>query len=200
MKTPLLIFPLFGILFCLTLLTSCRHEQVQEFTVDLTYSDGSTDSYKMYAGSLLLVNEGDMHVVAKVVSGDEKEMKLEVMRYTISQDSNKAEHTIRRTGANTYRMLLAKNELLDPAGTVQVKLQSMAMINTGTGPVGACKGNCCEAKCFSTFCCSDPDECRNVPCDCKPPSNCPQPPTGGQTAAQFFELFQSGKETMVFKN
>jgi hypothetical protein len=153
----------------------------------------------MLAGSMLLVNEGDMHVVAKLVSGKGNEMELQVTRYTITHDTIKGAHTIQKADGSTAKFAKAKSALLDPTGTVQVKLESMAMIDTGRGPKGACKGNCCEAKCFSTFCCSDPDECKNVPCDCKPPSNCPGQPNPDQTA-YFFELFQSGKDMIIFQN
>jgi hypothetical protein len=199
MKTPFFSTALSFLLFYTILFMSCGHKHVQQFTVDLQYSDGSKESYAMYAGSMLLVNHGDMHVVAKVISGNDKELELQVTRYAVTLDSVKKAHTIQKAGTNTNKISLAKSDLLDPAGTVQVTLNSVAFIDTGRRPKGACQGNCCEAKCFSTFCCTDPDECKNAPCDCKPPSNCPVPPTNPQ-ASHFFELFLSGKELMVFQN
>jgi len=148
---------------------------------------------------MVLVNEGNTHVIAKAISGNDKELELQVTRFTVTQDTIKRAHTIQKAGATTNKISMAKSALLDPSGTVQVKLESVAMIDTGRRPRGACQGNCCEAKCFSTFCCSDPDECKNVPCDCKPPSNCPGQPNPDQTA-HFFELFLSGKDVMVFQN
>ncbi|HZV68606.1 MAG TPA: hypothetical protein VFG10_03650 [Saprospiraceae bacterium] len=199
MKTQFFSTVLSVMLCCMVFLMACRHEKAQQFNVDLQYSDGSKESYAMYEGSTLLVNDGDMHVVAKVKSGNENELELEVTRYTITHDSIKREHTIQKAGANTNKISKAKNTALDPTGTVQVNLQSMAMIDTGRQPKGACKGICCEATCFSVWCCYDVEECKNAPCDCKSPSNCPGQPSGGQTAA-LFELFKSGKDMMVFKD
>jgi hypothetical protein len=199
MKTPIFSTIFCVVLFSTLLFTACRHEQVPQFNVVLQNGDGSKESYAMFAGNMLLVNEGDMHVVAKVIGGNKDELELQVSRYSITHDSIKGAHTIQKAGTSTQKIAMAKNGLLDPTGTVQVKLESIAMIDTGRGPRGACQGNCCEAKCFSTFCCSDPDECKNVPCDCKPPSNCPGQPNPDQTA-HFFELFQSGKDLMVFKD
>ena len=183
----------------MTLLTSCHHDQVQQFNVDLLQGDGTKESYAMYAGSMLLVNDGDMHVVAKVTNGSKDELELQVTRYTVTRDTSKREYMIQKAGSSSNKIAMKKITLLDPNGRVQVNLQSVAMIDTGRHPVGACQGNCCEAKCFSTFCCSDPDECKNAPCDCKPPANCPGQPSGGQQASHFFELFLSGKDMMAFK-
>ncbi len=199
MKTPIISTVLRVMLFTTVLFMACHHEQVQQFTIDLQYGDGTKESYAMVAGSMLLVNEGDLHVVAKIISGSKNDMEMQVARYNMTHDSIKGMHTIQKVSANTNRFAMAKNSLLDPTGTVQVILQSMAMIDTGRRPKGACQGNCCEAKCFSTFCCSDPDECNNVPCNCQPPSNCPGQPTGGQTS-HFFQLFMSGKNMVAFKD
>jgi len=187
------------LLFCTLPFMACHHEHMQQFTVDLQQSDGTKESYAMFAGSMLLVNDGDMHVVAKVVGGNKDELELQVTRYTVARDTINRAYTIQKVRTSTTKISLANNAMLDPMGGVQVNLQSVAMIDTGNRPVGACQGNCCEAKCFSTFCCSDPDECKNTPCDCKPPSNCPGQPTGPQ-ASHFFELFMSGKDMMVFKD
>ncbi len=187
------------ILFCLVLFLGCTHKQVKQFNVDLQLSNGNRESHAMTAGSMLLVNDGDMHILAKVISGTESELELQVTRYSVTHDSIKGENTIQKAASNTNKLTKSKNTTLDPSSTVQVTLQSMAMIDTGNGPVGACKGNCCEATCFSTFCCIDPDECKNAPCDCKGPSNCPGQTTGPQ-AVHFFELFMSGKDMMVFKD
>ena len=184
-----------GILFIL----ACGQKKVQQFTIELTQSDGSKETYTMGAGSMLQVNDGDMHVVAKVITGNKDELDLQVNRYTLTQDTMKKELTVQQSGTATNKIAMAKSSLLDPNGRVQVKLVSMAMIDTGNGPVGACKGNCCEATCFSTFCCVDPDECKNAPCDCKAPSGCPGQPSPTQTA-HLFELFMSGKNMMAFKN
>jgi len=199
MKTPIFSTVSSLLLFFILLFMACRSEQVQQFNVDLKFGDGTKESYAMFPGSMLLVHDGDMHVVVKAVSGNKDELELQVTRYTIALDSVKRERTIQKAGVNTKKISTTKNALLDPAGTVQVNLQSVAMIDTGRRPKGACGGNCCEAKCFSTFCCTDPDECKSVPCDCKPPSNCPGQPSPDQTA-HFFELFLSGKDVMVFKN
>lgn len=187
------------ILSCMLLLIACRHEQIQQFTVDFHYGDGSKESYAMFAGSTLLVHEGDMHVIAKVLSGSKDELELEVTRYTVTHDTIKEEHTIQKAGTNTQKISMTKQAMLDTAGGVQVQPQSMAMIDTGQGPKGACKGNCCEAKCHSIFCCADPDECKNVPCDCKSPPNCNVTHTALQ-ATHFFEIFRSGKDLMVVKS
>ena len=198
MKTPLFSSVVRILLFCPVLLIACRHEQVKQFSVDLHYGDGTKESYTMVEGSMLQINEGDLHVIAKVKSGTKDELELEVTRFTVTHDTIKKAHTVQKTGTNTNKLAMTKSALLDPAGGVQVQPQSMALVNTGNQPKGACKGICCEAKCYSTWCCSDPDECKNVPCDCKPPSNCgPQPDV---VAAQFFELFNSGKDVMVFMN
>jgi hypothetical protein len=199
MKTPLFSTASSVMLFCMFLFLGCTHKQVQQFNVGLQLSNGSKESHAMIAGSMLLVNDGDMHILAKVISGNETELELQVTRYTVTHDSIKRENTIQKAATNTAKITKSKNATLDPTSTVQVTLQSMAMIDTGNGPVGACKGNCCEATCFSTFCCLDPNECKNAPCDCKAPSGCPGQTTGPQ-AVHFFELFQSGKDMMVFKD
>ena len=198
MKTPLLSTVL-SVMFCTLMFMACRPEQVQQFNVDLQYSDGTKESYAMFPGSIILVHQGDMNAVVKAISGNDKELELQVTRYTVTLDSIKRERTIQKAGAKNEKLSVAKKTSLDPTGNVQVNLQSVAMMDTGRRPKGACGGNCCEAKCFSTFCCTDPDECKSVPCDCKPPSNCPGQPTPDQTA-HFFELFLSGKDVMVFKN
>jgi len=198
MKTPIFSTVLSILFFCMMLM-ACGHKQAPQFNVVLQYGDGNKDNYAMVPGSMVLVNEGNTHVIAKAISGNDKELELQVTRFTVTQDTIKRAHTIQKAGATTNKISMAKSALLDPSGTVQVKLESVAMIDTGRRPRGACQGNCCEAKCFSTFCCSDPDECKNVPCDCKPPSNCPGQPNPDQTA-HFFELFLSGKDLMVFQN
>ena len=183
---------------CMVLCMSCHRVLVPQFAVELTQRDGTRDSYDMTVGSLLLVNDGEMHVVAKAIAGDEDELELEVTRYTITPDTVKGEYTIQKSGARNQRISLTKSALLDPTGNVQVNLQSMAKVDTGKGPKGACLGNCCEAKCFSTFCCADPYECKDVPCDCKPPAGCVVTHTA-LLAKHFFELYRSGKEMMVVK-
>lgn len=199
MKTQLFSTGLIIMLFGMILFMACRHEQMQQFTVSLVNIDGTKETYAMYAGSMLLVNEGDMHVVAKAVRGNETELELEVTRFTVTHDSIKGGYTIQKADANTNKISKAKNGLLNPAGGVQVQLESMAMIDTGRRPRGACQGVCCEAKCFTLYCCSDPDECKNAPCNCQPPSNCPKPQPDAP-ASHFFELYLSGKDVMVFKD
>jgi len=198
MKTPFFSTILSALLFCM-LWMACGHKHVQQFNVVLQYSDGSKDNYAMMAGSMLAVNEGNLHVVAKAVSGNDNEMELQVTSYTVTVDSVKKAHTIQKAGTSNNKLSKAKSALLDPTGTVQVNLESVSLIDTGRQPKGACQGNCCEAKCFSTFCCIDPDDCKNVPCDCKPPSNCPGQPNPDQTA-HLWQLFLSGKDLMVFQN
>ena len=198
MKAHSFSFVLSVMLFCMTLFTSCHHDQLPQFNVDVIQGDGTKESHAMFAGSMLLVNDGDMHFVAKVANGSKDGLELQVTRYTVSRDTSKREYVIQKAGSSTSRISMKNNTLLDPNG-LQISLQSVAMIDTGRHPVGACQGNCCEAKCFSTFCCSDPDECKNAPCDCKPPSNCPGQPTPPQ-AVHFFELFMSGKDMMAFKD
>lgn len=197
MKPQSISIPLYILVSCMVFCMSCHHVQVQQFTVELTQGDGTRESYAMTVGSLLLVNDSDMHVVAKTINGDEGELELEVTRYTVTQDTVKGEYTIQKSGVSNQKISLTKSALLDPTGNVQVNLQSVAKANNN--PKGACKGICCEAKCFSTYCCADPDECKNVPCDCKPPAGCLVTHTALQ-ATHFFEMYRSGKEMMVVKH
>ena len=176
---------------------ACR-TTVQHFTVELTQGDGTRENYTMIPGGLLVVHDDDMHVVAKAVPGNENELALEVTRYNVTLDSARREYTIQKAGISNQRISLTKSALLDPTGNVQVNLQSMQKQAT-QNPKGACKGICCEAKCFSVYCCADPDECKNVPCDCKPPAGCLVTHTALQ-ATHFFELYRSGKELVVVKN
>ena len=195
------IFPLVlvSLLVCVGLLFACgEKKQVQQFNVVLSFRDGTKEAYPMLAGSVIYVHDGPLQLIAQAVKGTENELELEVTSYTVATDTVKKESTVRKESAMTKKLSVSKNELLDQAGTVQVTLNSVNLVNTGNNPKGACKGNCCEAKCFSTWCCSDPNECKDVPCDCKPPSNCPGQPLPDQTAL-FFEIFKSGKDVMVFK-
>ena len=199
MKRQIFPFALFTLLLCVFLFLACgKKEQVRQFTVELSFRDGSKESYPMLPGSVIYVHDGPMQLMAQAGQGTQDELEMQVTTYTVATDTVKKESTVRKEGSSAKKLSVSKHELLDPAGTVQVTLSSVAMVNTGNNPKGACKGNCCEAKCFSTWCCSDPDECKNVPCDCKPPSNCPGQPTPDQTAL-FFEIFRSGKDVMVFK-
>ena len=200
MKTPTR-FTALGYLFFIALgLISCHRDEIPQYTLELTQGDGTRESYTFFAGGMLLVRDGDKHLVIKTTDGNSKEeIGLDVTSYTMAEDTTKRELTIQKSGTNNQRISLTKSALLDPAGTVQINLQSVTMQKQATqNPKGKCKGNCCEAKCFSLWCCVDPDECKNVPCDCKPPSGCPGPPSGTVTAF-VMELFRSGKDMMVFK-
>jgi hypothetical protein len=179
--------------------TACHHTLVQQFAVELTKGDGTRERYVMAPGSMLLVHDGDMHVVAKAIKRDKDALELEVTRYTTTQDTVKGEFTIQKSGLSNQRISLTKSALLDETGNVQVNLQSMVNVDTGKGPKGACQGKCCEAKCFSTYCCADPDECKDVACDCKPPAGCLVTHTALQ-ATHYFEMYRSGKDLMVVKN
>jgi hypothetical protein len=188
-----------AIVFYLLLCTACHQNEVQQFTVELTQGDGTRESYNMAAGGLLLVYDGEMHHVVNmdsVVANDE--LGLDVTSYSVAHDTIKGEYTVQRTGATRQKISLTKSALLDPGGTVQVNLQSVSTVKATQNPKGKCRGNCCEAKCFSLWCCVDPDECKDVPCDCKPPSGCLVTHTV-ISASQFFELHHSGKDMMVVK-
>jgi hypothetical protein len=153
----------------------------------------------MVDGSMFYVHDGDKHVIAKTTSGNENELNLDVTHYAIKRDSLQREYTIQKQGSENHKIEKGTRALLVPGGYVHATFQSMAMIDTGNQPVGACKGVCCEATCFSVFCCGDSHECKNTPCDCKGPANCPSPQPNPQ-ASHFFELFKSGKNEMVFKD
>jgi hypothetical protein len=188
------------LLFFLVLCTACHQSEVQQYTVELTQGDGTRESYNLVEGGLLLVYDGEMNHIVKidsVVTSDD--LGLNVTSYSVAHDSIKGEYTIQKTGATKQRISLTKSALLDPGGTVQVNLQSISTVKATQNPKGKCMGNCCEAKCFSLWCCADPDECKDVPCDCKPPSGCLVTHTVIQPS-HFFEVHHSGKDMMVFKN
>ena len=201
MKSPTFSIAAATLASCLLLFTACHRDETPQYTIEFTQGDGTRESYTITTGNTLLVHDGDRQIVVKTVSSDNKdELGLDVTSYSIVQDTLKGEHTIQKSGSSSQRISLTKSTLLDPASTVQINLQSIVMAKAATtNPKGACKGICCEAKCFSLWCCADPDECKNVPCDCKPPGACPGAPSGTVTA-HVLELFKSGKDLMVFKN
>ncbi len=183
--------------FASILFIACGPKKVQLYNVDVTLADGSKQSYAMHEGSMLLVHDGEVHTVTKVVNGNEHELELQVTRYTVTHDSIKGENTISKTVANTNKITKGTPVALDPSGTAKVSLQTTTMGGERQGTTVGCNGVCCEATCFSVYCCGDNGACKDTPCDCKGPSNCP----GTQTAlaAQYFEVFRSGKDMMVFK-
>jgi hypothetical protein len=188
----------FTVFLCLVILAACRHEQAPQFSIDLQYSDGTKESHTMLTGSMLYINDGNLQAVLQAVSGTDKDLELKISRYTVSSDSLSGEHTLQLAGTQTQKIATTENAMLDSTTSVQVSLQSVAMIDIDRGPLGPCQAKCCEATCFSTFCCVDPLECKDVPCDCKPTGPCPGQPSG-PLASHFFELFRSGKDVMVFK-
>jgi hypothetical protein len=194
MKAPFLIFALAS---ALTFSAACHREQETQFVIELTQGNGTRENHTLTVGSLMLVHDGEMHVIAKLLSGSDDGIELEVTNYSVTEDTTRREYTVQKTGVNIQQISTTNSALLDPSGNVQINLQSMQKANKD--PKGACKGICCEAKCFSVWCCADPDECKNVPCDCKAPPGCLTTHTA-IWASQFFELERSGKEVMVFKN
>lgn len=185
-------------LVCMVLVASCRDKQVKQYGITVTHPDGSTIRHTMVEGSLLFIHDGTRSIVAKATSASDSVLGFQVVHYSSLQEGNSKTFTIKKQKESKHTLALAKSTGFDLSGNVKVTLTSMAMIDTGRRPRGACQGNCCEATCFSTFCCSDPDECKNAPCDCKPTTDCPgNEPT--PQPSRFFELFRSGKETLLVK-
>lgn len=188
------------LLSSLLFITACQREEIPQFTLELTQEDGTRENYILGTGNMLLVYDGDMRMVVKTTGVDsDEELGLEVTTYSLSRDTVNNAYTITKTGNTTQRITLTKSALLDPAGTVQVNLQSVTRIQATQNPKGKCKGNCCEAKCFSLWCCADTEECKDVPCDCKPPSGCLVTHTVIQPA-NYFDLYASGKDALVVKH
>lgn len=186
---PMLLF------YSVILMSGCRHEKTPHFVMDLVHRDGNVAHHSMPEGSLLLIMDGDRYSVVQPVSGNENELDLKMTQYTVRLDSIQNVHLLQQTGSQHQKWSRNKKVMLDPGGQVEVQYQVMAMMDTGRRPIGACKGICCEATCFSVFCCGDQHECKNTPCDCKPSGDCPKPSTG-VSASHFFDMFRSGKNQL----
>lgn len=187
-------------LVSITLFLSCAQKEEMQLTVDLTYPDGTKESFPMVKGNMLLIHHGDQHYLAKAVNETDSTLSLEVTNYGIAMDSMRGERSVKKMGSATTNLSLNRKAMIDPSGTVHIELKSVARMDAGkTPPKGACAGVCCEATCYSVFCCGDSDECKNTPCDCKPTTACPgQDPT--PSPARFFDMFLAGKDVMVLES
>jgi len=185
---------------CMIICFACgKKNQTRQYTIDLMFADGTHETHQLVNGNMLYIHQGDQQYIVQVADGSDSTMMLEVTNYGVTRDSMRNEQTIRKTGSSKSSLSLKRQTQLDPSGGVQVTVSSMAMIDTGRQPRGACKGKCCEATCFTMSCCSDPDECKNAPCNCTAPGPCPGQNPSPQ-ASHFFELFKSGKELLVVKD
>jgi len=199
MKTLSFLHSPLAILLSVVLFTSCGHSKSPEYTVSLTFPDGTTETHIMMKGSMLLINQGDQHLVAKAIDGTNNTLVWQVARYGTTRDTLKRELTLKKMEATTTNLTMSKSTTVDPTGGVQVQLQSMAMIDPGKQPKGPCGGICCEATCFTVSCCGDVFECKNAPCNCKGPANCPGQDTNPQPS-RFFDLYKSGNDVLVLKD
>lgn len=183
------------LLLYFTYLASCSFPKPRQYTVNLTYPDGTTETHAMTPGSILLIHHGDRHYITRFGASSDTTLDLQITRYRTLEDSLGIVHSIKKMSASTNRFVINKKRML---GDIQVEVNSMASADF-IRPTRICQSNCCEASCYSTICCADFYECKNTPCDCKPATECPGKDRT-PAPARFFDMFLVGKDMMVLES
>lgn len=182
--------------FSICLVAGCQKPKIQQFNLTLSFPDGTTENHTLTENKLLLVQDGDEHIILKARNGSKDTLLLQTVRYNMQTDSASGKKTIKRLDDSSISLTGGRKVKAHTGSGVAISYTTMMMIDTGEGPLGGCLGNCCSATCFTTSCCWDAFECRDVPCDCKAPDNCPKP----MPAAHFFELFKNGSPLLEISN
>lgn len=186
------------VVFCLMMLTSCQKEQIPQYTIQLTLPDGTQETHVMMAGSTLMVRDSILHTMIKVMESQDSTMALEVTHYTTLMDTTTKEATIQKMESGEQR-LRQNNSLSFPAGgKIKATVASMMLIDPSKIPQGICQGICCTATCWSQICCGDEFECKNVPCKCDSPSNCPQP-NPPSISSRVIEMYRDKMDRAVVR-
>lgn len=190
---------LLALTVCFIVTTACKKTKVQSATLELTYPDGTKESVQMSEGGKLLISYAGANHVLKASGINEHKLKFDIMSASFTADSAATEFTINKGKAQNPEVNIHNKISLGDDGNIQVNYTTAVMMQTGTqGPSSGCNGICCTKTCFTTYCCYDPHGCKDSKCDCAEPTNCPG--TNPQPPAQaFFDLFDSGKDQMVFK-
>jgi hypothetical protein len=133
--------------------------------------------------SLLIVDAGSYQYVIKVDASTGQQSSVRIAKCSFQYNQTNRIYTLNRVTLPPTTLAFQQSTTIGGStNPIQVTFDGVAEMRTRPEPIGACKGNCCKATCFTINCCNDLHECFGTNCNCKPKGPCP-PMTGGTTFA-----------------